>query len=156
MLNKLSPLSNRHICIVRVPNLKWCDKPHYTVHLSCTTTGMNRFELVTASLNHVFPMRNGSTPWLLLEFLIFHQMICKQHIILNHVFFWYKSNLKSITWPSPGSIYTDPLSDVWPSHQMWSPRNWFCCLPPLYQFLWLWAFQHSQVPPQLCLQMLKS
>ena len=57
--------------IVRVPNLKWCDKPRHPVYLTCATTGKNLFELVTASLNDVLPMRNGSTPWPPLEPLIF-------------------------------------------------------------------------------------
>ena len=30
--------------------------------------------------------------------LFSHKMICKQYIILNHVFFWYKSNLKPVTY----------------------------------------------------------
>ena len=42
-----------------------------TVHLSCTTTSKNQFELVTASLNHVLSMQKYSTPWPLLEFSIF-------------------------------------------------------------------------------------
>ena len=42
-----------------------------TVHLSCATTGKNHFELVKSSLNHVFSMWKDSTPWPLLEFLIF-------------------------------------------------------------------------------------
>ena len=33
-------------------------------------------------------------PW---DFLFFHQMICKQHIVLNHVFFRYESDLEPIT-----------------------------------------------------------
>ena len=32
-----------------------------------TTTGKNQFELVTASLNHVLPTQNSSTPWPPLE-----------------------------------------------------------------------------------------
>ena len=32
------------------------------------------------------------------DFLFSYQMICKQHIILNHVFFRYKSNLKPVTY----------------------------------------------------------
>ena len=31
------------------------------------------------------------------DFLFSRQMICKQHIVLNHVFFRYKSNLKPVT-----------------------------------------------------------
>ena len=31
------------------------------------------------------------------DFLFSRQMICKQHIVLNHVFFRYESNLKPIT-----------------------------------------------------------
>ena len=31
------------------------------------------------------------------NFLFFRQMICKQHIILNHVFFRYESNLEPVT-----------------------------------------------------------
>ena len=30
-------------------------------------------------------------PW---DFLFSHQMICKQYIVLNHVFFQYESNLE--------------------------------------------------------------
>ena len=74
----------QHIYIVRVLNLKWCDKPCYTVHLSCTTTGKNWFELVTASLNHDLSMQNGSTHDLHWNFSC--QMICKQYNILNHMF----------------------------------------------------------------------
>ena len=32
------------------------------------------------------------------DFLFFCQMICKQHIVLNHVFFRYKSNLEPVTY----------------------------------------------------------
>ena len=32
------------------------------------------------------------------NFLFSHQMICKQHIILNHVFFRYESNLEPVFW----------------------------------------------------------
>ena len=28
------------------------------------------------------------------NYFISRQMICKQHIVLNYVFFWYESNLK--------------------------------------------------------------
>ena len=61
----------QYICIVRALILKWGDKPRYNIHLSCTTTGKNWFELVTASLNHVLPIRNGSTPRPLLGYPIF-------------------------------------------------------------------------------------
>ena len=30
------------------------------------------------------------------NFLFSHQIICKQHIILNHMFLWYESNLEPI------------------------------------------------------------
>ena len=78
----------------RVLNLKWHNKPYYTIHLSCTTTGKNQFELVTASLNHVLPLWNGSSPRPPLEFSIFPQDDLKQYIILNQVF----SNLLQNTW----------------------------------------------------------
>ena len=42
-----------------------------TAHLSCTTSGKNQFELVTASLNHVLSTWKDSTPQPLLEFPIF-------------------------------------------------------------------------------------
>ena len=32
------------------------------------------------------------------DFLFSCQMICKQHIIINHMFFWYKSNLEPVTY----------------------------------------------------------
>ena len=38
-------------------------------------------------------MRNGGTPWPPLESYS-HQMICKQHIVLNHLFSEYESNLE--------------------------------------------------------------
>ena len=38
--------------------------------------------------------------------LFSHQMICKQYIVLNHVFFWYESNLEPVT-----SFYTHKLSN---------------------------------------------
>ena len=31
------------------------------------------------------------------DFLFSSQMICKQHIVLNHVFFQYESNLEPVT-----------------------------------------------------------
>ena len=31
------------------------------------------------------------------NFVFSHQMICKQYIVLNHMFFWYESNLKPVT-----------------------------------------------------------
>ena len=31
------------------------------------------------------------------DFLFSHQMICKQHIVLNHMFFQYESNLEPVT-----------------------------------------------------------
>ena len=70
--------------------LKWCNKPRYTVHLSCATTGKNWFELVTASLNHVLTMQNN----LCWNPLFSRQIICKQYIVLNHMFFRYENNLK--------------------------------------------------------------
>ena len=46
------------------------------------------------------------------DFLFSCQMICKQHIVLNHMFFQYESNLKPITYKSShpmvyGSLWAD-------------------------------------------------
>ena len=100
MSNKLSPTIQQHICIVRVPNLKWLNKPCYIVHLSCTTTDKNQFELVTASLNHVLPTWNGSTPWPLLEFPIFPSGRFVNNISSSTMYFFNVeviSNLEPIT-----------------------------------------------------------
>ena len=40
------------------------------------------------------------------NFLFSRQMICKQYIILNHVFFWYKSNLEPLH-------YFDQIWQIW-------------------------------------------
>ena len=48
------------------------------------------------------------------NFLFSCQMICKQYIILNHVCFWYESNLEPVTlrWKTC-TILLLPTSEVW-------------------------------------------
>ena len=46
------------------------------------------------------------------NFLFSCQMICKQHIILNHMFFQYESNLEPVTWMS----YKDNVNHLF---QIW-------------------------------------
>ena len=54
---------------------------HTIILFTCHAQQLGRqFELVTASLNHVLAMQNGSTPWPLLEFPIFPPNDCKQYI----------------------------------------------------------------------------
>ena len=61
MLNKLSPLFNSTSALLEFQI--WSDATSHAIPFkSCTATGKNQFELVTASLNDVLPMRNGSTP----------------------------------------------------------------------------------------------
>ena len=61
MSNKLSPLFNSTSALLEFQI--WSDVTSHAIPFkSCITTGKNRFELVTASLNDVLPMRNGSTP----------------------------------------------------------------------------------------------
>ena len=43
------------------------------------------------------PCRMAALHDLCWDFLFSHQMICKQHIVLNHVFFRYESNLEPVT-----------------------------------------------------------
>ena len=61
MSNKLSLLFNSTSALLEFQI--WSDGTSHAIPFkSCTTTSKNRFELVTASLNDVLPMRNGSTP----------------------------------------------------------------------------------------------
>ena len=61
MSNKLSPLFNSTSALLEFQI--WSDATSHAIPFkSCATTGKNQFELVTASLNDVLPMRNGSTP----------------------------------------------------------------------------------------------
>ena len=61
MSNKLSPLFNSTSALSEFQI--WSDATSHAIPFkSCATTGKNWFELVTASLNNVLPMRNGSTP----------------------------------------------------------------------------------------------
>ena len=70
MSNKLSPLFNSTSALLEFQI--WSDATSHAIPFkSCATTGKNQFELVTASLNDVLPMRNGSTPRPLLKPLIF-------------------------------------------------------------------------------------
>ena len=70
MSNKLSPLFNSTSALLEFQI--WSDATSHAIPVnSCATTGKNQFELVTASLNDVLPMRNGSTPWPPLKPLIF-------------------------------------------------------------------------------------
>ena len=70
MSNKLSLLFNSTSALLEFQI--WSDATSHAIPFkSCTTTGKNRFELVTASLNDVLPMRNDSTPWPPQQFPIF-------------------------------------------------------------------------------------
>ena len=70
MSNKLSPLFNSTSALLEFQI--WSDATSHAIPFkSCATTGKNRFELVTASLNDVLPMQNGSTPRPPLKPLIF-------------------------------------------------------------------------------------
>ena len=70
MSNKLSPLFNSTSALLEFQI--WSGTTSHAIPLkSCATTGKNWFELVTASLNHVLPTRNDSTPWPLQQFPIF-------------------------------------------------------------------------------------
>ena len=61
MSNKLSLLFNSTSALLEFQI--WSDTTSHAIPFkSCTATGKNRFVLVTASLNDVLPMRNGSTP----------------------------------------------------------------------------------------------
>ena len=50
------------------------------------------------------------------NFLFSHQMICKQYIVLNHVFFLYESNLKPITVLSVLSMFSHVPVEFRPHH----------------------------------------
>ena len=70
MSNKLSPLFNSTSALLEFQI--WSDATSHAIPFkSCATTGKNWFELVTASLNHVLPTWNDSTPWPPQQFPIF-------------------------------------------------------------------------------------
>ena len=56
--------------------------------------------------------------------LFSRQMICKQYIILNHVFFRYESNLETVTFNIP---YYKPGGNPWAAPDGWNVQH-----PPLH------------------------
>ena len=88
MSNKFSPLSNSTSALLEFRI--WSDATSHAIPFkSCTTTGKNRFELVTASLNDVLPMWNGSTPRPPLKPLIFpaRWFVLEKHVVEDDVLF---------------------------------------------------------------------
>ena len=88
MSNKLSPLFNSTSALLEFQI--WSDATSHAIPFkSCATTGKNQFELVTASLNDVLPMRNGSTPLPLLKSPYFPAwwFISEKHVVEDDVLF---------------------------------------------------------------------
>ena len=88
MSNKLSPLFNSTSSLLEFQI--WSDATSHVIPFkSCAATGKNRFELVTASLNNVLPMRNGSTPRPLLKPPYFPAwwFISEKHVVEDDMLF---------------------------------------------------------------------
>ena len=98
MLNKLSPLSNSTSALLEFRI--WSDATSRATLFTCHVQ-----QLVRTGLSQSQPAWTTSSPcgmaalhdlhW---DFLFSHQMICKQRIVLNHVFLQYESNLETVTY----------------------------------------------------------
>ena len=106
MSNKLNPLSNSTSALLEV--WIWSDATSHATLFTCHVQ-----QLVRTGLSWSQPAWTTSSPHgtaalhnLCWDSLFSCQMICKQHIILNHVFFQYESNLEPVTcqWEIQGGL----------------------------------------------------
>ena len=99
MSNKLSPLSNSTSALLELLEFQiWSDMTSHTTLFTCHAQQPARTRLSQSQPAQTMSSPCGVAALDLHQNLPFScQMICKQHIILNHVFFRYESNLEPIT-----------------------------------------------------------